>query len=158
MEIVEFRDIVEDCAPIIIDGAARKGVDFRPNVPENLPSLLADRRALKQILLNVLSNAIKFTPTGGRIMLSATAVDGAVVVEVRDTGIGITEDKLGSLTEPFVRGEPDPYKSQEGTGLGLAIVKSLVELHDGALKIASAPGAGFTVTMTFPYGDDRQES
>lgn len=157
-EIVDFREVVDDCAPIVMDGANRKGIQFTSAVPDNLPPMLADRRALKQILLNVLSNAIKFTPTGGRITLTTLAADGGVIVEIRDTGIGIEDHKLDSLTDPFVRGESDPYKSQDGTGLGLAIVKSLVELHNGALEIASEPGAGVTVTMTFPYEADRQES
>ncbi|MBT5811047.1 MAG: PAS domain S-box protein [Rhodospirillaceae bacterium] len=156
-EIVNFREVVDDCTPIIMDGATRKGIQFTRAVPDDLPPMLADRRALKQILLNVLSNAIKFTQEGGSITLTASVADDAAVVEIRDTGIGIEDHKLASLTEPFVRGEANPYKSQDGTGLGLAIVKSLVELHDGALEIASEPGAGVTVTMTFPYGTGRQE-
>jgi PAS domain S-box-containing protein len=157
-ESVNLTDVIEDCAPIVVNGAAQKGVIYASSVPDGMPPIVADRRAMKQILLNVLSNAIKFTPSGGSITLSATMSDSAVTVRIKDTGIGISEHILPGLTEPFVRGESNPYKSQEGTGLGLAIVKSLVELHDGALEIASEPGAGVTVTMTFPYKDNPTKS
>jgi PAS domain S-box-containing protein len=153
-EELKFKDIVEDCAPIVPNGAAQKNIVYSINVPDDLPRLWADKRAVKQILLNILTNAIKFTPDGGKVTLSAYATNAAIVVDVTDTGIGVSADKLDSLTEPFVRGETDPYKSQEGMGLGLSIVRSLVILHGGALEINSEVGVGTTVIATFPLRDD----
>ena len=132
--------------------AKRKSITYSVEVPEAMQPLHADRRALKQILLNVLSNAVKFTPQGGQITLKATASNGHHVFAVSDTGEGVPEDKLPSLTDPFVKVETDPHKAQEGTGLGLSIVKSLVGLHDGELDIKSKVGVGTAVTMTFPNG------
>ncbi len=110
--------------------------------------LYADARAVKQILLNVLTNAVKFTPSGGRITVSASIKNGAHVVKITDTGIGIPEENLWKLTQPFEKGHADPYVAQDGVGLGLAITKSLVDLHDGTLDIKSKVGEGTTVTVT----------
>ena len=149
-ESLNIRDIVAQCNLMVTGGAARKGIDFRTDVPDDLPPIIADPRALKQILLNILSNAIKFTPEGGAITLATTASRDALIVTVRDTGTGIPAERLDDLTEPFVRGEPDPYKSQDGAGLGLAIVQSLVDLHDGDLGIESEVGKGTSVTVSLP--------
>ena len=130
--------------------AKRKGIKYLVEVPEGMQPLLADRRALKQILLNVLSNAVKFTPEGGRVTLKATDLNSRHVFEVIDTGKGVPKDKLPSVTDFFVRADTDPHIAQEGTGLGLAIVKSLVDLHDGELDIKSKLGEGTTVTVTLP--------
>jgi PAS domain S-box-containing protein len=153
-ERLKFEEIVGDCDSMVREGAGRKRIAYTSNVQENLPVINVDRRALKQVMLNLLSNATKFTPEGGEITLKARASKDALIIEVRDTGSGIPKERLASLTEPFVRGETDPHKSQEGTGLGLAIVKSLVELHDGELTIESEVSKGTTVTVSLPLGDD----
>ncbi len=110
----------------------------------------ADRRALKQILLNVLANAIKFTPVGGDIRLKARTSDDWQIVQISNTGQEISPESLARITEPFVRGESDPYRAQEGSGLGLAIVKSLVEAHGGTLDIKSDANKGTTVSIALP--------
>ena len=119
-------------------------------VPKGLPPLYADKRAFKQILLNLLSNAVKFTPQGGRITVSVKASKKNTTLKVADTGKGIPADKLLGLTDPFTKGEHNPYLTEEGWGLGLTITKSLVDLHDGKLDIKSKVGKGTTVTVTFP--------
>jgi PAS domain S-box-containing protein len=149
-EAINFQEVAEDFAPIIIERAGQKNVTFNNNLSDGLPTIQADRRALTQIMLNILSNAIKFTPEYGDVTLNAVASRGALRIEVRDTGIGIPNNKIENLTDPFVRGEIDPHKTQEGTGLGLAIVKSLIDLHDGGLTIESELGVGTTVTVTLP--------
>jgi signal transduction histidine kinase len=149
---VSFQEIVEDCASIISERANQKSITYVSNTPHNLPLIQADRRALKQILLNILSNAVKFTPSGGNVTLTTTASKDALIFKVIDTGIGIPIESISDRTNPFTRGEPDPQKAQEGTGLGLAIVKSLVDLHDGKLTIESEVGVGTTVTVTLPLG------
>jgi|TARA_Y100000294_G_scaffold117003_2_gene108588 signal transduction histidine kinase len=153
-ESLIVKDVIKDCSPIIAAAASRKDIKYSIEVPENPPPLLADRRALKQILLNVLSNAVKFTPEGGRVTLKATVSDGYHVFEVSDTGEGVPEDKLPSLTDPFVRAETNPHKAQQGTGLGLAIMKSLVDIHEGELTIESEVGKGTVVTVRLPNAAD----
>jgi PAS domain S-box-containing protein len=150
MEPLSVQDVIDDCAAIMSERASEKQIDYMSDVSHSLPPVMADRRALKQIFLNLLANAVKFTPDGGKVTLTATASTNAMTFEIRDTGTGIPNEKLATLTDPFVRGETDPHKSQEGTGLGLAIVKSLVDLHNGDLTIESEVGVGTTVTVRLP--------
>ncbi len=112
--------------------------------------LLADARALKQILLNLLSNAVKFTEQGSVEVRIGTAPDGWMVIAVSDTGIGIPEDEIGNLTQPFYQVDSTLARKFEGTGLGLALSKSLMELHQGELTIESVDGQGTTVSCRFP--------
>ncbi|MDP6566174.1 MAG: ATP-binding protein, partial [Alphaproteobacteria bacterium] len=115
------------------------------------PQLIADQRRVVQILINVLGNAVKFTPAGGSVSFSAE-VDGknGFIFKVRDTGKGMPRADIPKIFEPFERIGDAMTKSQEGTGLGLAICKSLMELHDGAIEIDSEVAKGTTVTLWFP--------
>ncbi len=149
-ESLNFHDIVTQCDLMVMGQAARKEITYFSEVTDGLPPITADQRALKQILLNIMTNAIKFTPKGGKISLKVTASEETLIVTIRDTGIGVPKEKLDDLTIPFVRGESDYRKAQEGAGLGLAIVKSLVELHDGELSIESEVGKGTTVSVSLP--------
>jgi signal transduction histidine kinase len=124
------------------------GVDFIQQVAPNLPRLQADRRRIRQIVLNLLTNAIKFTPSG-MITLSAFAGDGEVVISVADTGVGIAPDMQEMIFQPFIQTR-DGAKQAEGTGLGLPIVKELVQAHHGTLRLESEPGRGSTFTITLP--------
>lgn len=150
-EQLDIADVARDCIAIVQPALQRKSIAHRLSLPPALPPLVADRRAVKQILINLLYNAIKFTPEHGAIALEARTAERAIHLSVSDTGRGIPADKLATITEPFVRTEPDPYKSYEGKGLGLAIVKSLVELHDGRLAIDSQLGRGTVVMVTLPH-------
>jgi PAS domain S-box-containing protein len=150
-EHLNVQDVINDCASMVNERATKRGIIYVGDVSPDLPPIEVDRRAIKQILLNLLSNAIKFTPRGGKVVLSATASKHAITIKIRDTGIGIPREKIETLTDPFVRGESDPYKSQDGTGLGLAIVESLINLHDGDLTIESEVGEGTTVTVSLPF-------
>ena len=143
-------DVIKGCSTVIAAAAENKSIDYAVDLPDEIQPLLADRRALKQILLNVLSNATKFTPAGGRVTLKITESNNHHVFEVSDTGEGVPADKLSSLTDPFVRANTNPHMAQEGTGLGLAIVKSLVNLHNGELNIKSKVGEGTIVTVMLP--------
>lgn len=143
-------DIVKDSSRFIFDTTRKNDIRYTNDVPANLPPLHADRRALKQILINLLSNAAKFTPNGGQIALSVAASNGQHVFRVRDNGPGISREKLLHITEPFFKEEANPHRAQEGTGLGLAIVKSLVALHDGELVIESEPGKGTVISVYLP--------
>lgn len=149
-EALAIGEMIEDCVNSVIEKLRSKGVALVLAVPDGLPALLADRRAIKQVLLNLLSNAAKFTPPGGSIQVSATVSDGQGEIVVADTGEGIPEDLLARISRPFTRAERDPFKTEKGWGLGLAIARSLVELHDGELKIASEIGRGTTITVRLP--------
>ena len=117
-------------------------------------TLNADRRAIKQILINRLSNAVKFTDTGGRISVRARKVSGALVFTIEDTGCGIPKEALKKIGQPFEQVENQFTKSHAGSGLGLAISRSLTQLHGGALKIRSTEGVGTIVSVRIPERTD----
>ena len=114
------------------------------------PEIDADPRAVKQILLNLTTNAIKFTPEGGMVRIAVEAKSAGLIVHVSDTGIGISEQDIARLAQPFEQIDSQHSRQHEGTGLGLALSKSLVELHGGNFKISSVVGEGTTVTFTLP--------
>lgn len=151
-EVLSIHDVVRDCSRFIVRDAGLKDIRYAVDVLDSLPPLCVDKKAIKQILINLLSNSIKFTQNGGQISLSVKVSNGNHVFQVRDNGTGVPKDKLRRLTEPFVRGESDPHKAQQGSGLGLAIVKSLVELHGGELIIESEIDRGTRVTVALPSG------
>jgi signal transduction histidine kinase len=113
--------------------------------------ILADERALRQILINLLSNAVRHTPSGGEVVLGAkTEPAGRSAIFVADTGVGIPEQDLERVLQPFEQVTRDQGRPQEGTGLGLSIVKQLVDLHGGELRLESAVGKGTRVTFILP--------
>jgi len=109
-----------------------------------------DRRAVTQVIFNVLSNAVKYTQRGGEVAISTSSEDCAVNFRATDTGIGIDAEIIDRITEPFLRGHVDPLTTRDGIGLGLSIVSSLVRAHNGELVIESEPGEGTTVVISFP--------
>ena len=113
---------------------------------------MADRRAVNQILINLISNAIKFTPRGGRVTVSAHRDGADFVFTVEDTGVGIGEDDLPRLGEAFFQARASYDRCHDGSGLGLSIVKGLLELHDGRIDIRSRLGEGTCVTVRLPVG------
>ncbi len=151
-EAISVDETVGECARSVTAYAGHRRVKVSTMVARDLPPIYADRRAVKQILLNLLTNAVKFTPVGGRVSVAAAADDGVTVISVADTGTGIEESHIATLVKPFERGRHDPYVSRGGVGLGLAITRSLVELHDGTLEIDSELGKGTKVTVRLPNG------
>jgi signal transduction histidine kinase len=118
---------------------------------EKIDSLRADERRQKQILLNLMTNAVKFTPRGGQIVVRVTEDKaGHCVFAVEDTGIGIAQEDQARVFEPFVQAGYGPSKRQEGTGLGLPLTKQLVELHGGSLELRNEVGAGTTMIVRLP--------
>jgi two-component system, cell cycle sensor histidine kinase PleC len=152
-EPLHLQDVVDDAVRLVRNRAEAAGLTLESELP-GLPEIEADYRAIKQVLLNLLSNALKFTPHGGEIRVTAElrrdALGERVRVNVHDTGIGISKADLARLAQPFEQIESQHSKTQQGTGLGLALTKSLVEMHDGALDMASEPGQGTTVSFTLP--------
>jgi signal transduction histidine kinase len=129
---------------------ARNGQRLTLELAEALPAVVGDADRLRQILTNLLSNALKYTPSGGHITLTAREDAGGVRVAVQDTGIGLTPDEQAQLFTPFFRAQHDPTRRVGGTGLGLAITRALVELHGGAITVASVAGQGSTFSFTLP--------
>jgi len=126
------------------------GLVLDNRVPMDLPRLNCDERKLKQMLLNLLTNAVKFTPTGGTIAIEGHCGSNGIVLGVRDTGVGIAKPDLDRVLQPFVQVESTLNRRQEGTGLGLALVKAMVELHDGRINLESEVGGGTLVQLIFP--------
>jgi cell cycle sensor histidine kinase DivJ len=142
--------VIGNCCDIMALKAREGGLDLDVRLPAGLSEITADKRAFKQILLNLISNAIKFTDRGGRVVVTA-AVEGAdILVTVEDTGVGIAADDLAQIGRPFFQARAAYDRRHDGTGLGLSIVRGLVELHGGELSIASRLGEGTRVTARMP--------
>jgi len=129
--------------------AGRRGIALQINVDSRLGQIQADERKARQVVLNLLSNATKFTPEGGRIEVAAVAKNELVEVSVSDTGVGFAPEDQEAVFEEFRRvGTAD--KKVEGTGLGLTLCRKFVELHGGRIWVKSEPGTGSTFTFTIP--------
>jgi PAS domain S-box-containing protein len=140
-----------DMASIALSAqAAAKQIIVEQEIAANLPSVQADPARLRQVLTNLISNAIKYTPQGGKVRLSARPENGMVLVQVADTGMGIAASDLPKVFDRFFRAQNVVLQDIEGTGLGLSIVKSLIERHGGRVWLDSAEGQGTTVSFTLP--------
>ncbi|WP_374513732.1 PAS domain-containing sensor histidine kinase [Brevundimonas sp.] len=149
-EPVSLREVVEDVARLMRGRIHEAGLNLVVDAPD-LPDVEADHRGLKQVLLNLVSNAVKFTPEGGDIVIAVSQPGpDRMRVAVTDTGIGIAPEDLARLARPFEQVEGQHSKTTQGTGLGLALTKSLVELHGGRLTMESEPGQGTTVSFDVP--------
>jgi cell cycle sensor histidine kinase DivJ len=141
---------IAQCCELMELSARGGGVALVTRVPAELPAVRADRRAVHQILINLISNAIKFTPRGGAVTVSANAEAQWVALTVTDTGVGIAEADLPRVGDPFFQSGASYDRRHDGTGLGVSIVKGLVDLHGGRLDIASRLGHGTSVTVRLP--------
>ncbi|HSP50708.1 MAG TPA: PAS domain-containing sensor histidine kinase [Pseudolabrys sp.] len=141
---------VRNCCDILVLKAHEAGVELKMRIAADLPEIVADRRAVNQILINLISNAIKFTPRGGRVSVGAHCDGSKLVVAVEDNGVGIGEADLPHLGEAFFQAHASYDRRHDGTGLGLSIVKGLVRLHNGDMDISSRLGAGTQVTVRLP--------
>lgn len=156
-EPFDVASLVTSCCDLMRHIAEQKPVQLTIDVMPAMPMLLADKRACKQMLINVISNAIKFTNPGGTVRVSARASNGAVELVVADNGIGIAAADLPKLGNPFVQASNSCRGSYDGAGLGLSLVKGLARLHGGKFDLASTLGKGTTATITLPL-NNRDES
>jgi two-component system, cell cycle sensor histidine kinase PleC len=148
---VALVSIAEDCQRLMRLRAENKGLRIVEQLEPHLPQLWADERALRQICLNLMSNAIKFTPTGGMVTLTvARTPAGGQALSVKDTGPGIPQHEIPRVLKSFGQGSLAHQTAEGGTGLGLPITKGLAELHDGTFELKSRPGNGTEVVVTFP--------
>ena len=138
---------------LLRERAARRGVRLRLDIGPGVGAYRGDERKFKQIMLNLLSNALKFTPEGGEVRIEASRRAGEICVAVRDTGVGIAPTDLAALFEAFSQVGADRARREEGTGLGLALTRKLVELHGGAIRVESEPGKGSCFSFSLPHAD-----
>jgi cell cycle sensor histidine kinase DivJ len=142
--------VIGSCCDLLALKARDSGVEINARIAFDLPEVVADRRAFNQILINLISNAIKFTPRGGRVTVSAICDGSKFAVAVEDTGVGIGEDDLPRLGDAFFQARASYDRRHDGSGLGLSIVKGLVRLHGGDIDIRSRLGEGTRVTVRLP--------
>jgi two-component system cell cycle sensor histidine kinase PleC len=154
-EPLSLSPLVEEAFRLVRNRAETSGLMLFADIEDDLPEVLADPRALKQILLNLMSNSIKFTPAGGRVCVRAEEEEDGVRLTVEDTGIGIDAEDLHRLAVPFEQVETQQSKTTQGTGLGLALSKAFVELHGSNLTIESAPGQGTRVSFSLALAEAR---
>jgi cell cycle sensor histidine kinase DivJ len=141
---------IMSCCDLLGLKARDAGVEIKTRIALDLPELVADRRAFNQILINLISNAVKFTPRDGRVTVGVQCEGAKLALVVEDTGVGIGEDDLPRIGEAFFQARASYDRRHDGTGLGLSIVKGLVRLHDGEVDIASRVGKGTRVTVRLP--------
>ena len=139
-----------NCCSLLALKARENGIDLVTRMPEDLPVMTGDPRAFKQVVLNLVSNAVKFTERGGTVTVSAGVEGARLVLRVTDTGVGIAADDLKRIGDPFFQAGKTYQRRHEGTGLGLSIVKSLVGLHAGELTVESKVDEGTAVTVSLP--------
>ncbi len=143
--------------------AIAKHIQIKTQLPTNLPDLLVDNLRIRQVLINLLNNAVKFTAEGGQIMLEAAFIpqrenlenmQNHLQISITDTGIGVSPENISKLFQPFIQIDSALNRKYEGTGLGLALVKQIVELHGGTVELTSELGVGSCFTVTLPYIDN----
>jgi PAS domain S-box-containing protein len=152
-EVVDLKDVIEAVARLSSGSIKNGQLTVKIDLPLGLPLLRADERKTRQILFNLIGNAVKFTPAGGHIeVASRFDPQSGISITVADTGIGIAAADLPRILEPFVRLDSSVGRQHDGTGLGLPTTKALIELHGGVLKLKSTPGVGTEATVIFPPG------
>jgi cell cycle sensor histidine kinase DivJ len=149
-ETIAIAPLVESCYEMMLLRADQAGVRLDLDIMPGLPEIVADRLALRQILINLLSNAVKFTPRGGSVTVNVRMSGDDCVFSVADTGIGIAESDLAQVGDPFFQAAASYDRPYEGAGLGLSVVKGLVELHGGRFEITSRLGEGTRVAACIP--------
>jgi signal transduction histidine kinase len=150
-EWVDLDKIVSSCLELVTARARAGGVSLKSDVARTLPPVEVDPLRLKQVLINLLTNAVKFTPTGGSVTVTAGRTrSGGIALAVRDTGIGIPKSEMSRVFRPYHRVDNSMTRNREGIGLGLPLTKQLVELHGGQLRLESTEGVGTEVTVVLP--------
>ncbi|OLP20142.1 hypothetical protein BST81_01525 [Leptolyngbya sp. 'hensonii'] len=160
-EIFSVRGLCDACMPFVKQQALKKDIQLNLEIPATLTPIEADERRMKQVLINLLTNAVKFTPQGGRVTLrvrqtvpppsSVLSTLSVLIFEVEDSGIGIAPEDMDKLFQSFSQIDSGLSRSQEGTGLGLALVKRIIELHGGKIEVASEVEKGSRFTVSLPY-------
>jgi two-component system cell cycle sensor histidine kinase PleC len=149
MEALDLSQTLAESLRVVSGRADDKHLALDTDIEGTVP-MVADRRAIKQILVNLLSNAVKFTPDGGRVVVRSRVLRDSIVLMIADTGIGIAPQSLTRLGRPFEQVESQLTKTYHGSGLGLAIARSLTNLHGGSMRLRSKLGTGTVVCVSLP--------
>ena len=150
-EIFDLEETAQACMRFVRQPAERAGVALKLAIAPGAREIFADKRAIKQVLVNLLSNGVKFTPRGGEVRVTAGLDSRGVEIAISDSGVGISQKDLARLGRPFEQVEGEHVRAKEGTGLGLALVKALASMHGGEATIESSLGVGTTVHVRLPY-------
>jgi two-component system phosphate regulon sensor histidine kinase PhoR len=150
-EPVSLSRIVFDAVDRMQSQAERMGIELRVDAPETLPPVLGDAERLERAVVNLVHNALKFTPAGGTIEVTVRGERGSARVDVKDSGVGIETRDLPRIFERFYKS--DGSRRTDGSGLGLALVKHTIEAHGGSVSVTSEPSRGSTFTLTLPLLD-----
>src|SRR5690606_9230182 len=150
LQPVDVKELVDECIEALQPAIMSKAMQVSTQITDDIPPLLADRARLQQILLNLISNAVKYTQPEGRVQVLAEPRDTTIRIIIQDNGMGISPEDQAHIFERFYRVRRPETDSIEGTGLGLAIVKSLVEAHRGKIGLESRLGEGTTFFVTLP--------
>ena len=152
LDLAEFgvRDAIDSARLLVRERAQRQGIELADDIDSEVGTIIGDERKFKQILLNLMSNAVKFTPQGGRVTLGAHRFNDHIEVSVTDTGVGIAPEDQGKVFEAFQQVGTDIMRKAEGTGLGLTLTRKFVELHGGKLELESEVGKGSRFYFTLP--------
>nr|WP_305064771.1 PAS domain-containing sensor histidine kinase [Methanococcoides sp.] len=145
---------IEEVNMLLASMAVKKRIDISTDLADNTIVIEADKTKFKQVLYNLLSNSLKFTPNNGTVVVSANVKDEMLYVSVKDSGMGIAKEDIGAIFSPFRQLEEMSSKVQQGTGLGLTLVKRFVEMHGGEIWVDSEIGKGSTFTFTMPLKSD----
>ncbi len=147
----DIEDVISDAVRLTAERAGSVGLVVSMKIVPDLPLVYADERQIKQVIINLISNAIKFTDPGGQIVISATITDNrGLEVRIKDNGVGISAEDLERVQKPFIQVADAMTRQHTGTGLGLSIVRSIIELHDGTTRFESELGKGTTVIFSLP--------
>jgi signal transduction histidine kinase len=157
-EELKIPDLIAEAVRMITLQAEAADISLIEDVEPWLPAVRADRRRVRQVLINLLTNAVKFTPAEGTVRVSAYRHGDNLAIEIADTGIGMAAHEIPKALERFGQVDSRLSRKYEGVGLGLPLAKQLIELHGGQLELESAPGAGTKARMILPPGtlDERQ--
>ena len=160
----DLKELLEGTLSLFREKALRQQIALSAEISPDIAMITADKTKIKQVTLNLLANAMKFTPCGGRVGIRASGSSAGVQVDVWDTGIGIPAEEIGKLFQPFLQLDTSTTRKYEGTGLGLYLSRKLVDLHGGSIWVESSPGAGSRFSFTIPrvaaagYGQNLPDS
>jgi len=149
--VIDPQQMMRSCARMLNEKVSAANLTLNLNIPPDLPALFGDETRLRQVVINLLTNAVKFTPSGGTISASVNIIDdGGLEITIMDTGVGISEHDLERVMEPFQQAEQNLSRRYGGVGLGLSLARNLTELHDGTITLESEPGIGTLARMRLP--------
>jgi signal transduction histidine kinase len=149
---VKVLDLLTDAFKTVSRGGKGEGLEFRLELPHELSPLSLDKDLFRVALNNLLTNAIKYNRPGGSVTLGAEESDSQIMIEVKDTGLGISEQDQARIFDKFFRADSDEVRQKPGHGLGLALAKNIIDVHHGKLRLVSTLGQGSTFTIIFDKG------